>query len=123
MAPETDESVEELMKQFLRAQIIASQKPSNGNGGSKWTSWIQTGVICALLLVNGTNRFTTGEGDLKQELAVQKTVSAQQAVTIGVLSDRVQSVEYIFANTRQQFAALGIQVDPKTGDITVKRSR
>lgn len=114
-----DESIESLMKAFLISQT-AQAKPQNGN---RWTGWIQTGVICGMLLVSGTSRFTTSESDLKQDLAVTKIKGESQAAALAVATDRIQSLEYIWARMTNQMAALGIQIDPKTGEVTVRRGK
>lgn len=116
----TQEQLSASVAVLVQAQ---SKQPVVASNGSKWTGWIQTGVVCSMLLVSGTNTFKTSEGDLKQELAIQKVKLESQTVTINTTTDRIQSLEYIWSNARQQLAAIGIQIDPKTGNVEIKRGR
>lgn len=48
---------------------------------SKWTGWIQTGVVCAMLLISGTDKFKTSESTLAAQITEAKTqaVDAKRA--------------------------------------------
>jgi hypothetical protein len=123
----TDELDDVVLREATHGAMLAltamAKVQSVPQGNGKWTGWIQTGVVCGMLLVTGTNRFATGEADLKQELAIQKVKLEAQSAMISTTVDRMQSLEYVWANTRQQLAPLGIQINPKTGDVTIKRER
>lgn len=118
---ETQKQLSASVAVLVQAQSRQTVVAANGN---KWTGWIQTGVVCAMLLVSGTNAFKSSESDLKMQLALQDQQLKQQTEATSKLTDRVMSIEFIWARVRQDIAAYGLQIDAQTGVITqVKKGR
>lgn len=65
-----NKAVAQRLEQPAAAVVVAAN-------GSKWTGWIQTGVICGMLLVSGTNTFKTSESDLRTEVREAKTQASE----------------------------------------------
>lgn len=104
---------------LTKLQQVQAQ-PSNGG---KWTTWIQTGVVCGMLIVTGTTRFVGGESDLKQQIALHDYQIKQKDESYRALEARVMSIEFIWARVRQDIAAYGLQIDAQTGSITQVKKR
>lgn len=77
---QTSESVKALA---VQVQALTEAIPKNGQ---KWTGWIQTGVVCAMLLVSGTNAFKSSEGGLQNQISDLKS-------SIAVLTERLSQSE------------------------------
>lgn len=111
---------EDLLEQLAMLAMSQMAKPTN-----KQPWWLAPGVtvLGVTVALFGVKFTSTDSAELKQALAIANSERTSMKEDVRETKDRQSSLEYIFANVRQQCAAIGIQIDPKTGDVTIKRGR
>jgi hypothetical protein len=109
---QTSEAVKSLV---VQVQTLAEALPKNGS--QKWTGWIQTGVICAMLLVSGTDRFKSSEAGLQNQISDLKSSIAVLSERLSQSDDRQRERERIADRDRalinEQNRQISIQLEAR----------